>query len=187
MDPFDSSWKIYYDYKKINTNKNNLLGKLTAATKHDFNYYGKNINCMINYIYTIFKAVNRVVEDISTRSSLCTWSDMQFDNFMIAYIMLNLKTYLEKKILLVMIISDAKYNLLVNNEIELEYDIPTYNIIVRPRFTQIKMLIAVNDVQQFLITYFNKKKILGNGFKYSGQNSKKKVSNVDLQQSDKKK
>lgn len=174
MEPFDASWKIHYDYKKPNVNKSNLLGKLTAATKHDFNYYGKNTSSMVNYIYTIFKAVNRVADEVSTRNSLCVWSEMPFESFMIAYIMLNLKTYLEKKLLLVMIISDTKYNLLVSNEIELEYDVPTHNIIVRPKFTQIKMLINIADVHQFLIIYFNKKKILGDGFQHPGHSNKKK-------------
>jgi hypothetical protein len=170
-EPLDASWKIYYDYKKPVPAKTNFFGKL-APTKQDYNYYGKNISSMINYFYTIIKAINRVNDEVVTKGSLCSWNAVPFDNFMIAYIMLNLKMYLEKKGLLVMITSDDKCSLLVSNSIELEYDISVNKIIVKPGLTQIKMHVMIHHVHEFIILYFSKKRIFGEGFQYT--NNKKK-------------
>ena len=170
---FDASWKIYHDYKKPSNDKTLkiFMNKISTAATLDYNFYGKNIKNMINYIYTLFKSISKIVDstdnnfvnDVVTNIS-------KLDNFMICYVMLGLKEMLEKVNIYVIMIPYEKCSLLVNDEIELYYDMQHNNVIVRPKFTDIKMFLSIEDTYNLLIDYFAKKKDLGNGYIYPKKN-----------------
>lgn len=175
VEPFDATWKVYHDYKKQvsehqHTNSKSFItsikNKVNNVTKQDYDYYAKNTMTMINYICTILKAVIKVNDDIANRSSIYNWNNVPFDNFMVAYIMINLKSYLEKKGILVIIISDDTYNLLINGELELAYDVQYNKINLKQKLTDGKMLIAIKDIHSFLMLYLAKKRLINNGFSY---------------------
>jgi len=197
FEPFDATWKLYFNDKKPNVESNsyntysnnstppqqnkgikNIFNKLSVSIKPNHDYYAKNTLDMLNYIATCFKAVNKVVNELDSRAGNCDWSKVNLDGFVIANIMLNIQAYLEKKYknqvnnpnnpISVVVIVQPSCDLLVGGEIELSYDIQDNKINVKRALKDGgKMLITIGDIFWFIQLYFNKKQVLGKGFSYT--------------------
>lgn len=176
LEPLDATWKLYYNDKKFNNEqqhtpitkgfKASIFNKITTVTKSGHDYYAKNTMNMLDYIHTILKSIVKVTNDIKTRHSTCDWSLMTFENFISASIMLHLKDYFERKGRIVIISCDQKYDLIIDEEIHLSYDMQDNKINVKRLLSEGRMLIALKDICIFIFTYFERKQILGDGFKF---------------------
>lgn len=198
FEPFDATWKLYFNDKKPSIESNphptqsfnaqttkgikNIFNKLTVSIKPNHDYYAKNTTSMLNYIATVFKSVNKVVDELDCKAGSCDWSRVNLDNFVVANIMLNIQAYLEKKYMnqrgnsnssnnnindsiAVVIITQPSCDLIVGGEVELSYDVQENKINVKRVLKDGgKMLINVCDIFWFVQLYFNKKQALGKGF-----------------------